>query len=102
MKTRPTQFGMRRRTASPRRLVLRLVMFDLTEGFFRLLAESSDTELPSSDVVRTTRTLELPLHEEIQGTTGGGKTLDAADLNSIRNMFQLLDQWDCAIGDDVL
>lgn len=90
---RHTQFGMRRSTASPRRLVLRLVMFDLSQGFFKKLAESFD-DLPSEEQqFRKAQTFELPLTEEQQGTTGGA-TLDAAAICSLRSMFVLLDEWD--------
>jgi len=90
---RHTQFGMRRRTASPRRLVLRLVMLDLSNGFFKKLADSFD-DLPLQEQKAPTRqTFQLPLTEEKQETTGGA-TLDAAALCSLRSMFLLLDEWD--------
>lgn len=39
---RHIQFGARKRTASPRRLVLRVFMLDLSQGFFKTLAGSFD------------------------------------------------------------
>jgi hypothetical protein len=89
---RHTQFGVRRSTASPRRLVLRLVMFDLGQGFFKKLADSFDDSTFQEQNPRETRTFELPLIEERQETTGGA-TLDAAAIGSLRSMFLLLDQW---------
>ncbi len=90
---RHTQFGVRRSTASPRRLVLRLVMLDLSNGFFKKLADSFDDPSSQEQKVRTTQTFELPLTEEGQETTGGA-TLDAAAICSLRSMFLLLDEWD--------
>ena len=90
---RHTQFGVRRRTASPRRLVLRLVTLDLSNGFFKKLADSFD-DPPSQDCRAGTRqTFELPLAEEKQETTAGA-TLDATAIGSLRSMFLLLDEWD--------
>ena len=90
---RHTQLGMRRSTASPRRLVLRLVMFDLSQGFFKKLADSFDDPPLPEHKAGTTQTFELPLAEEKQETTGGA-TLDAAAIGSLRCMFLLLDEWD--------
>ena len=90
---RHTQFGVRRSTASPRRLVLRLVMLDLSQGFFKKLADSFDAPPSHEQKARTTQTFELPLTEERQETTGGA-TLDAAAIGSLRSMFLLLDEWD--------
>jgi len=93
---RHTQFGVRRSTASPRRLVLRLVMFDLSNGFFKKLAGSFD-DLPSEEQQsRKAQTFELPLTDEEQETTGGA-TLDATAICSLRSMFLLLDEWDRAL-----
>jgi hypothetical protein len=90
---RHTQFGVRRSTASPRRLVLRLVMLDLSNGFFKKSAESFDDSPSREQKARTTQTVELPLTEEQQETTGGA-TLDASSIRSLRSMFLLLDEWD--------
>ena len=90
---RHTQLGVRRSTASPRRLVLRLVMLDLSNGFFKKLAESFDDPSLPEQKARTTQTYELPLVEEKQETTGAA-TLDAASIRSLRSMFLLLDEWD--------
>ena len=90
---RHTQFGVRRSTASPRRLVLRLVMLDLSNGFFKKLADSFDDLTSQEQKARTTQTFELPLTEEKQETTGGAM-LDAASICSLRSMFLLLDEWD--------
>lgn len=90
---RHTQFGVRRSTASPRRLVLRLVMFDLSQGFFKTLADSFDDPPLQEQKARATQTFELPLTEEKQETTGGA-TLDASSIRSLRSMFLLLDEWD--------
>ncbi|HEV3481442.1 MAG TPA: hypothetical protein VGR97_03850 [Candidatus Acidoferrales bacterium] len=90
---RHIQFGARKRTASPRRLVLRLVMLDLSQGFFKKLADSFDDAPLQEQKARTTQTFELPLTEEQQQTTGGA-TLDAASIRSLRSMFLLLDEWD--------
>jgi|SRR5579859_1369493 len=90
---RHTQFGVRRSTASPRRLVLRLVMLDLSNGFFKKLADSFDEAPLQEQQVRTTHTIQLPLTEEKQETTGGA-SLDAAAIGSLRSMFLLLDEWD--------
>lgn len=87
-----TQLGVRRSTASPRRLVLRLVMLDLSNGFFKKLADSFD-DAPQEQQVRTTQTFQLPLTQEKQETTAGA-TLDAAAICSLRSMFVLLDEWD--------
>jgi hypothetical protein len=92
---RHTQFGMRRSTASPRRLVLRLVMLDLSQGFFKKLADSFD-DSSQEQKAQTTHTFELPLTEEKQETTGG-ETLDAPAISSLRSMFLLLDEWDCKL-----
>lgn len=93
---RHTQFGVRRSTASPRRLVLRLVMLDLSNGFFKKLAESFDDPPSQECRAGTTQTFELPLTEERQETTGGA-TLDASSIRSLRSMFLLLDEWDHAL-----
>ena len=93
---RHTQFGVRRSTASPRRLVLRLVMLDLSQGFFKKLADSFDDPSSQEQKARTTQTFELPLTEEKQETTEGA-TLDASSIRSLRSMFFLLDEWDQAL-----
>ena len=93
---RHPQFGVRKRTASPRRLVLRLVMFDLSNGFFKKLADSFDDPSSQEQKAPATETLELPLTEEKQETTGGA-TLDASSIRSLRSMFLLLDEWDRAL-----
>ncbi|MHB8412316.1 MAG: hypothetical protein ACYDDI_10270 [Candidatus Acidiferrales bacterium] len=93
---RHPQFGVRKRTASPRRLVLRLVMFDLSNGFFKRLADSFDDPPSREQKARTTQTFELPLTEERQETTEGA-TLDAPSIRSLRSMFLLLDEWDRAL-----
>ena len=93
---RHPQFGVRKRTASPRRLVLRLVMFDLSNGFFKNLADSFDDPSSQEQKARTTQTFELPLTEEKQETTEGA-TLDAPSIRSLRSMFLLLDEWDRAL-----
>jgi hypothetical protein len=90
---RHTQFGMRKSTASPRRLVLRLVMLDLSNGFFKKLADSFDDSSLQEQQSRITQTFELPLTEEKQETTEG-VTLDASAVCSLRSMFLLLDEWD--------
>jgi len=90
---RHTQFGMRRSTASPRRLVLRLVMFDFSQGFFKKLADSFDDLPLQEQKPRAAQMFELPLTEEKQETTGGA-ILDAAAIGSLRSMFLLLDEWD--------
>ncbi|MGH9711378.1 MAG: hypothetical protein ACRD37_12610 [Candidatus Acidiferrales bacterium] len=90
---RHIQFGARKSTASPRRLVLRLVMFDLSQGFFKKPADSFDDSSLQEQKPRTTQTFELPLTEEKQETTGEA-TLDAASIHSLRGMFLLLDDWD--------
>lgn len=91
--SRHTQFGMRRSTASPRRLVLRLVMLDLSQGFFKKLADSFDDSPLQEQKARVKQTFDLPLDDEKQETTGGA-TLDAAAIGSLRGMFLLLDEWD--------
>jgi len=93
---RHTQFGVRRSTASPRRLVLRLVMFDLSNGLFKNLADSVDDPSSQEQKAPTARTFELPLTEERQETTEGA-TLDAPSIRSLRSMFLLLDEWDRAL-----
>jgi len=93
---RHPQFGVRRSTASPRRLVLRLVMLDLSNGFFKKLAESFDDPPSQEQKARTTQTFELPLTEEGQETTEEA-TLDASSIRSLRSMFLLLDEWDRAL-----
>ncbi len=93
---RHTQFGVRKRTASPRRLVLRLVMLDLSNGFFKKLADSFDDPSSQEQKAPTTQTFELPLTEERQETTEGA-TLDASSIRSLRSMFLLLDEWDQAL-----
>lgn len=66
---RHPQFDVRRRTASPRRLVLRLVMLDLSNGFFRKLADSFDEVSDKEQTHSSTQTFELPLTETKQETT---------------------------------
>jgi hypothetical protein len=90
---RPTQLGLRKSTASPRRLVLRLVIHDLSQGFFQKLADSFDD---SSSQATTSPSIELPLTQEPQRTTGG-EALSRAALASLRSMFLLLDEWDHAM-----
>lgn len=90
---RHTQFGVRRSTASPRRLVLRLIMFDLSNGFFKKLADSFDDPPLQEQNARATQTFELPLTEEQQRTTAGA-SLDTTAIGSLRSMFLLLDEWD--------
>lgn len=68
-------------------------MFDLSQGFFKTLADSFDDPPLQSPSPTATETFELPLTEEKQETTGGA-TLDAASIGSLRSMFLLLDQWD--------
>jgi hypothetical protein len=90
---RHIQFGARKASASPRRLVLRLVMFDLGNGFLKKLADSFDDPPVQDQSPRAVQTFDLPLHEEMQETTGG-ETLNTAAISSFRNMFRLLDDWD--------
>ncbi len=89
------QFGMRKSTTSPRRLVLRLVMYDLSQGFFKKLADSSGDSSQDQES-RSTQTFELPLTDERQETTERA-TLDASSICSLRSMFLLLDDWDRAL-----
>lgn len=95
---RHIQFGARKASASPRRLVLRLFMFDLGDGFFKKLAESFDDPPFHDQSPRAIQTFDLPLAEEKQETTGGG-SLNAAAISSLRNMFLLLDDWDRNLGE---
>jgi hypothetical protein len=88
-----TEVGARERPASPRRLVLRLVMLDLTHDFFKKLADSLD-DSPARE--KAVHEIELPLNDEKQGTTGG-EPIDPAALCQLRNMFLLLDEWDHTI-----
>ncbi len=90
---RHIQFGARKTSASPRRLVLRFVMLDLTNGFFKKLADSFDDPPFQEQRLRAVQTFDLPLAEEKQETTGG-ESLDAAAISSLRDMFLLLDDWD--------
>lgn len=90
------QIEMRKRTASPQRLVLRLIMFDLSQGFFKKLAESFDDLTSEEQQFRKAQTFELPLTEEQQETTAG-TALDAASIRSLRSMFLLLNEWDRAL-----
>ncbi len=90
---RHIQFGARKASASPRRLVLRLVMLDLTNGFFKKLADSFDDPPFQEQRSRAVQTFDLPLAEEKQETTGG-ENLNATALSSFRNLFLLLDDWD--------
>jgi len=96
MKSHATQFGMRRSTASQRRLDLRLVMFNLPHDFFRQLAESFNPSAGQKEGMRSTPTFDLSLTEEMQQATGR-ENRDTADLHSLRSMFLLLDEWDRAI-----
>ncbi len=92
---RHIQFRARKSTASPRRLVLRPVMFDLSQGFFKKVSDSSD-DSSQDQQSRSTQTFELPLTQERQETTEGA-TLDASSIRSLRSMFLLLDDWDRAL-----
>lgn len=87
------KLGMHKRTASPRRLLLRLIMLDLSNGFFRNLADSFDGPPIETHKASATPRLELPLTETKQETTEG-TTLDPASIRSLRSMFLLLDEWD--------
>jgi len=71
-------------------------MLDLSNGFFKKLADSFDVESSPQPKVQTTTTFEIPLNNERQETTEGA-TLDAASVRSIRSMFLLLDEWDHAL-----
>jgi hypothetical protein len=73
-------------------------MLDLSQGFFKRLAESFENPAAQNEGVRPTQTIELPLAEETQGATGG-ENLDTTDLRSLRKMFLLLDEWDRAMQD---
>ena len=86
----PTELGARERPASPRRLILRLVMYDLTHDFFKKLADSLDHSPACEKAVHA---IELPLNDEKQETTGG-EPIDPAALCQLRTMFLLLDEWD--------
>ena len=90
---RHIQFGARKTSASPRRLVLRSVMLDLTNGFFKKLADSFDDPPFQEQRLRAVQTFDLPLAEEKQETTER-ESLDAAAISSLRDMFLLLDDWD--------
>jgi hypothetical protein len=90
---RHIQFGARKTSASPRRFVLRLVMHDLTNGFFKKLADSFDDPPFQEQRLPAVQTFDLPLTEEKQETTGG-ESLDAPAISSLRDMFLLLDDWD--------
>ncbi|MHB8484494.1 MAG: hypothetical protein ACYDCM_02005 [Candidatus Acidiferrales bacterium] len=72
---------------------MRLVMLDLSNGFFKKLADSFNDSPLQEQKAPTAQTFELPLTEEKQETTGGA-SLDAAAIGSLRSMFLLLDEWD--------
>ncbi|MGO9590715.1 MAG: hypothetical protein ACLP3K_11815 [Candidatus Acidiferrales bacterium] len=91
--SRHIQPGVRRRTASPRRLTLRLAVFDLGKDFFKRLADSFDDPPEHEQTLRATQTFDLPLDDQKQETTGG-ESLDADSIRSLRSMFLLLDDWD--------
>ncbi len=95
---RHIQFGARKTSASPRRLILRLVMLDLTNGFFKKLADSFDDPPFQEQSPRAAQTFDLPLHEEKQETTGG-ESLNAFAISSLRNLFLLLDDWDRSLSE---
>ncbi len=90
---RHIQFGARKTSASPRRLVLRFVMRDLTNGFFKKLADPFDDPPFQEQRLRAVQTIDLPLGEEKQETIGR-ESLDAAAISALRDMFLLLDDWD--------
>jgi hypothetical protein len=94
---RQIQFGARKASASPRRLVLRLFMFDLTNGFFKKLADSFDDPPFQDQSPRAVQTFDLPLADEKQETTGG-ENLNATAISSLRNLFLLLDDWDRSLS----
>jgi len=71
-------------------------MLDLSQGFFKKLADSFDDPPLQEQKARTTQTVELPLTEEKQETTAGAP-LDAAAIRSLHGMFLLLDEWDCEL-----
>ncbi|MHB8527020.1 MAG: hypothetical protein ACYDD2_12785 [Candidatus Acidiferrales bacterium] len=71
-------------------------MFDLSNGFFKKLADSFDDPPLQEPKAPATETFELPLTEEKQETTEGA-TLDAPSIRSLRSMFLLLDEWDRAL-----
>ena len=88
-----SQFGRRKNAASPRRLALRLVMYDLSKDFFQRLADSPNNSTELSEVACTSETQErTPI--ELPKSTPQEVVLDVADLRSLRQMFLLLDEWD--------
>jgi hypothetical protein len=97
--SRHIQFGTRKASASPRRLILRLVMVDLGNSFFKKLADSFDDPPFQDQSRRALQTFDLPLAEERQETTGGG-SLNAAAISSLRNLFLLLDDWDRSLSEN--
>jgi len=90
---RHIQFGARKASASPRRLALRLFMFDLGNGFFKKLADSCDDPPSQEQRPRAIQTFDPLLAGEKQETTGG-ESLDVPAISSLRDMFLLLDDWD--------
>jgi hypothetical protein len=68
-------------------------MLDLTNDFFKKLADSFDDPPFQEQRPRAVQTFDLPLAEEKQETTGG-ESLDAAAISSLWDMFLLLDDWD--------
>jgi len=95
---RHIQFGARKASASPRRLVLRLFMFDLGNRFFKKLADSFDDPLSQDQGPGAGQMFDLPLAEEKQETTGR-ESLNAAAISSLRNLFLLLDDWDRSLSE---
>jgi hypothetical protein len=88
-----TQSGARKRSASSRRLTLRLLVYSFPVEMLRELKNPHD-EAPSplTPHGHTTK-FDLPLSDAADAATGG-RTLDAAALCALRRMFLILDEWD--------
>jgi hypothetical protein len=93
MKSVVLQLGKRRRSASSRRLGLRLLVDSSPVELLREELRNSRDEAPPPVAHDQVTTFDLPLSDAADAAIGG-KTLDAAALSALRRMFLLLDEWD--------
>ncbi len=85
-------------SATPKRLVLRLMVTSFPLEMLQQLADSWDDLSPQEELQPSTDRFPPPLHDT-QETTGEVR-LDAAALQSFRTVFLLLDEWDQAAQPD--
>lgn len=92
MKFRPTQFGVRENTASPRQHAPRLAV-DTRSNTAHLAEESLETEPTSPRSARSTRSSENPLHRASQDAATGRGERHLLNVHEVAELLQVPVSW---------